>query len=259
MGKIALLLANFQCEYDNEHETFVSNTTSNNYVEAHHIIPIKYYYRDEFKVSIDNEANIVALCPTCHRCLHYGKFEEKKIILKYLYDKNVENLKKAGIEITFDRLLEMYVECSNNQDIIFALFDGEEEGLKGSKYFVNNIKGQYTDIYDINIDCIGGKQAGKISLYNKSKISDKLTKAMRETFKENNMEFSNVELKGGTSDHRSFEMNSIPNIYIGQDNLKPYVHKETDTPDTLDFNEIDKAAAVLSNFIEVNDNKTFND
>lgn len=110
-------MANFQCEYEKGHETFISNTTSENYVEAHHIIPIKYYYSDKFKVSIDNEANIVALCPTCHRRLHYGEFEDKKIILKNLYDENVENLKKAGIETTFDRLLEMYIECSKDDEV----------------------------------------------------------------------------------------------------------------------------------------------
>lgn len=156
-----------------------------------------------------------------------------------------DNLKKKSESKTF------------NKDIIFAFFDGEEEGLKGSKYFVNEIKGKYTDIYDINIDCIGGKQAGNISLNNKSKISDKLTKAMRETFKENNIEFSNVELKGGTSDHRSFENVGIPNIYIGQDNIKPYIHNPNDTPDALDFDEIEKVAAIVSEFVELNDGKSF--
>jgi Zn-dependent M28 family amino/carboxypeptidase len=156
-----------------------------------------------------------------------------------------DNLKKKSESKTF------------NQDIIFAFFDGEEEGLKGSQYFVKDIKGQYTDIYDINIDCIGGKQAGKISLNNKSKISDKLTNAMRETFKENNTEFSDVELKGGTSDHRSFEKSGFPNIFIGQDNIRPYIHNATDTPDTLDFDEIDKVAAVVSEFVDINDGKSF--
>lgn len=144
-----------------------------------------------------------------------------------------------------------------NQDIIFAFFDGEEEGLRGSKAFVNDMQGKYSKLYNINVDCVGGKQAGKISLNNKSKISDKLTEAMKEIFKSNNMEYSNV-VASGTSDHKNFERNGIPNIYIGQENIKPYIHNSTDTPDTLDFNEIDKVSAVLSNFIEINDGKTFN-
>lgn len=105
--ELALQLADFQCEIDKEHDTFISNVTVRNYVESHHLIPMKYY--DEFKYSIDNEANIVALCPNCHRLLHHGRFEDKKILLERLYCKHIENLNKAGIEITLERLLEMYM------------------------------------------------------------------------------------------------------------------------------------------------------
>lgn len=104
--ELAFRLSNFQCEIDKEHLTFISKTTSNNYVESHHLIPMEYY--DEFKFSIDNEANIVALCPNCHKLLHLGRFEDKKILLESLYHKHIERLKKAGIEITLERLLEMY-------------------------------------------------------------------------------------------------------------------------------------------------------
>jgi len=144
-------------------------------------------------------------------------------------------------------------------DIIIAAFNGEEIGSGGSKYFVNDVKGKYSSIYNINIDSIGGKQAGKISLNNKSKISDKLTSAIKDSFKDNNMDFSNTNLTGIIGDERSFEAKGIPNIYIGQENLKLYVHKETDTPDTLDYGNIDKVADVFSKFVETNDGKTFND
>ena len=145
-----------------------------------------------------------------------------------------------------------------NMDIIIAAFNGEEIGSEGSKHFVKDIKGKYSSIYNINIDSIGGKQAGKISLNNKSKISDKLTSAIKNTFKDNNMSFSDAHLTGINGDERSFEAQGIPNIYIGQENLKSYVHKETDTPDTLDYNEIDKVADIFIKFIETNDGKTFN-
>ena len=146
-----------------------------------------------------------------------------------------------------------------SMDIIITAFNGEEIGSGGSKYFVNDIKGKYSNIYNINIDSIGGKQAGKISLNNKSKISDKLTSSIKDSFKDNNMDFSNANLTGIIGDERSFEAKGIPNIYIGQENLKLYVHKETDTPDALDYDVIDKVADVFSKFVEGNDDKTFND
>ena len=113
----ALKLANFRCELNERHETFVSNTTSENYVEAHHLIPIRYYYYNEFEFSIDNEANIVVLCPTCHRLLHYGRFEDKKALIEELYNRHKSVLKEVGIEIALDKLFEMYKECSKENEI----------------------------------------------------------------------------------------------------------------------------------------------
>lgn len=65
---------------------------------------------------------------------------------------------------------------------------------------------------------------------------------MKQIFEDNNMEYSDVKLKGATGDHKSFEQNGLPNIFIGQDNLKPYIHNPTDNPDTLDYDEIDRVA-----------------
>jgi hypothetical protein len=172
-------------------------------------------------------------------------------------------LDNASGVATLVRIAETLKKQSKNktfsQDIIIAFFNSEEEGQQGSKAFASEIKSKYSSLYDINIDCVGGKKAGKISLNNKSKISDRLTEAMKETFKNNNMVFSDIQLKDGTSDQKRFEDSGIPNIYIGQDNLKPYIHNSNDTPDTLDYDEINKVADVLSDFIQVNDGKTFND
>lgn len=144
-----------------------------------------------------------------------------------------------------------------SRDIIITLFNGEETAQEGSKAFINDIKGKYTNLYNINIDCVGGKNAGKISLNNKSEISDKLTSAMKQVFENNNMEYSDVKLRGATSDHKSFEKAGLSNIFIGQDNLKPYIHNSTDNPDTLDYDEIDKLAEVISSFIYENSDKDF--
>lgn len=159
--------------------------------------------------------------------------------------KIADSLKKKSEEKLFSR------------DIIITLFNGEETAQQGSKAFINDIKGKYANLYNINIDCVGGKNAGKISLNNKSEISDKLTSAMKQVFGNNNMEYSDVKLKGATGDHKSFEKAGLANIFIGQDNLKPYIHNSTDNPDTLDYDEIDKIANVICNFIQENADKDF--
>lgn len=145
-----------------------------------------------------------------------------------------------------------------NMDVIICAFNGEETGLQGSKAFVKNIKPLYKNLYNINMDCVGGKESGKISLHNKSKVSAKLNEAMRTTFKKDNLDFSNIELKGATSDHRRFEDVGIPNVYIGQEKIKEFVHKPTDTPDKIDCNQLKKLSDTICDFIRTNDGIVFN-
>ncbi|MGX7199803.1 hypothetical protein [Enterococcus nangangensis] len=42
VGATAIVLANYSCQINNNHQTFTSRTTHRNYVEAHHLIPIAY-------------------------------------------------------------------------------------------------------------------------------------------------------------------------------------------------------------------------
>jgi len=84
IGKYCLRKANFQCEIDNNHPTFTSKATGNNYVEAHHLIPIKY--QSSYKNTLDNHGNIVALCPNCHRLLYHANRSAKLNYLSNIFD-----------------------------------------------------------------------------------------------------------------------------------------------------------------------------
>ena len=103
--KKALINSNYKCEYDGL-ITFTSQSTNNNYVEGHHLIPMSK--QGEFEYDIDNTANIVALCPKCHMLLHHAKFVEKKEIIEKLYSKRKENLERLNIKISLDKLLDYY-------------------------------------------------------------------------------------------------------------------------------------------------------
>lgn len=100
----ALAHANYECEIDNNHPTFIRKKSNIKYTEPHHLIPMAF--SDEFEVSLDVEENIVSLCSNCHNQIHYGK-DADKLIAK-LYEERKNNLKKVGIEISLDRLLAMY-------------------------------------------------------------------------------------------------------------------------------------------------------
>lgn len=94
-AKNALNYANYTCEYDCSHNTFKSKATGRQYVEAHHLIPIskQQYYRN----NLDVEANIVSLCPNCHRKIHLGTNIEKRIMEESLIELRKDRLKKAGL------------------------------------------------------------------------------------------------------------------------------------------------------------------
>ena len=100
----AVARANYHCEIDPSHESFVRRSNGKNYVEAHHLIPLSYW--KEFEYSIDVEANIVALCSTCHNRIHLG--QDAKDLVKALYEKRKDELEQSGIGIDIDTLCNMY-------------------------------------------------------------------------------------------------------------------------------------------------------
>ena len=81
-------------------------------MEGHHLIPCTYsnaeYYWSNFKRNIDCVENIVCLCPTCHRRIHFGSKEEKEAIIKSLYKKQISSLKAIGLNISIEELLSLY-------------------------------------------------------------------------------------------------------------------------------------------------------
>ena len=63
---------------------------------------------DKYGVNIDTEANIVSLCPNCHRRIHFGSIQEKSEIIKRLYKLKQNGLRDIGITMTLDELKEIY-------------------------------------------------------------------------------------------------------------------------------------------------------
>ena len=100
----ALHNADYKCELNCNTELFLRKNSQLNYTEGHHLIPL--CYQDDFEYSLDVEANVVSLCPNCHRRLHYG--DDNSELLRELYESRKERLKKCGIEISFAQLLLMY-------------------------------------------------------------------------------------------------------------------------------------------------------
>lgn len=90
-------MANYQCEVNKDHLTFIAESNSKPYMEGHHIIPISK--QPSFPNSLDNYANIICLCPICHRQLHYGIKREKMVLLDQIYEQRGDRLAQSGISM----------------------------------------------------------------------------------------------------------------------------------------------------------------
>lgn len=93
----ALGLARYSCEADPAHETFPQAATGRPYMEGHHLVPL-HWQREFPKASLDCFANIVCLCPTCHRLLHYAEDRTRSRVFDELFEKRCERLARSGID-----------------------------------------------------------------------------------------------------------------------------------------------------------------
>lgn len=102
----AIAIANYQCEIDRNHPSFIRRTNNKNYTESHHLIPISA--QADFEYSLDIEENIVSLCSNCHNCLHYGADEVRENYLYQLFNQRKALLEQVGLSIEFDNLKKYY-------------------------------------------------------------------------------------------------------------------------------------------------------
>lgn len=100
----ALFASGYLCEGQCGCDLFTKQDGKNNYTEGHHLIPLSF--QPLFKYSLDVEANVVSLCPRCHRLLHYGL--DKRQLLLTLYKKRIARLKMCRIAISYEKLLLFY-------------------------------------------------------------------------------------------------------------------------------------------------------
>ena len=110
LAKTISEINDFACQYaiytGKNHKMFNAKD-GKPYVEVHHLIPMKAS-KDFFPRNLDRASNLVCLCPNCHAKLHHGELNERKKMLKLLYDKYIAQLNEEEIYISFDELFTKY-------------------------------------------------------------------------------------------------------------------------------------------------------
>lgn len=113
----ALLRTKYTCEIallkGEKHSTFTSRFDNKDYAEVHHLVPMHAQESDFFVehdrlISLDQIPNLIVLCPTCHRKIHFGLDQEVKPDLELLFDGRKEELKKHKLNIDIENLLKFY-------------------------------------------------------------------------------------------------------------------------------------------------------
>lgn len=100
----AIEIAGHMCEIDKGHITFETEKDGYPYMEGHHAIPL--HLQDKFDYSLDVFANVVCLCPICHRKIHFGKCGDRKDMLAYLYEERHHRLENCGLKLNKDQFIK---------------------------------------------------------------------------------------------------------------------------------------------------------
>lgn len=167
----------------------------------------------------------------------------------------------SGTTVILDlarKLKEHSIEKPFDMDILVVAFNGEEGFLKGSQAFVKDL-GEYDNVYNINIDCVGKKDGGKLALGQDNQLNFELAEELKKVFEKNDVQFS--EEYYGCSDNASFST-YYPAVAIGQENLTDksceyIIHTPEDTVDKIDFEYLEKISDAVYKFILANDSKVF--
>jgi len=124
-----------------------------------------------------------------------------------------------------------------NNNYLFIAFSGEELGLYGSKYFVNNSTIPLESInYMINLDMVGRLNADKVLAINGAGTSP----AWKETFGKLNVRGIKVKTTDsgiGPSDHTSFYLQDIPAVHYFSGQHEDY-HKPEDDSERVNYDGI---------------------
>lgn len=95
---IALKKADYTCEFNPAHESFINPKTGEKFMKAIHLIPV--CKQNQIDADLSCVANICCLCSTCADHIKFGTDADRQEMLMQLYLKHKNDLETAGINLT---------------------------------------------------------------------------------------------------------------------------------------------------------------
>lgn len=130
-------------------------------------------------------------------------------------------------------LAHYFSEYRPHRTLVFIAFSGEELGLIGSRYFVENPAMPLDEIKAmINLDMIGRMQGDELSVLGTGTME--LWEALLPEANGDSLSVTYISSGPGASDHTSFYEKDIPAVHVFTGTHSDY-HQSGDTPDKINF------------------------
>jgi len=139
--------------------------------------------------------------------------------------------------------------------VVIAWFSAEEEGLLGSKFFVENPTRNDLDYeFMVNFDMVGNlRNNNQVLLANDlldSNVVTNLVRALDAKYDAFRIQLPTSNVPFGRSDHSSFMVNGIPAVHFFTSlDASPYYHSTADSPERIDINGIQQVSEFSVEFI----------
>jgi hypothetical protein len=154
-------------------------------------------------------------------------------------------------------------EKINKRTLIFIAFSGEEEGLIGSKYYVNNpVFPLEKTVAMINLDMVGRMKDDKLTVGGMGTAGEwnEMVKRRNEIYFDNdngygvgkkmNLQFNDDGF--GPSDHSSFYGKKIPVLFLFTGTHDDY-HKPSDTADKINYEGLEDVTSFVADLVKTID------
>ncbi len=202
-----------------------------------------------------------------------GKDREKAVVLTAHFD----HIGKQGVRMfpgaldnasgtaaLLSAAIKMKASLGDNlpdTDIVFACVNSEECSgrnamFQGSTALVTELSRRYSGMFNINIDCIGGKNAGPLAMGAVDPNAAELAQAMCKLLDQKSVKYTDASYEAG-SDHQIFLSQGYGAMVIGQTEIIHATHIESDTIASLDIDEIDRISSAISEFVLGHNNELF--
>lgn len=151
----------------------------------------------------------------------------------------------SGLTVLLE-LAKAVSQLPTDTEIRFIAFSGEEEGLLGSTYYVNNLTDEEKTrmMGDIQLDMLGHYQSKEIQVNTPNGMPTLVGNMINEQAEEM-LGIKFPEKTESASDHMAFVRGGIPAVIVMQNNLGVENHKVSDNASIIDCGKLQTAAEVV--------------